>query len=56
MATATDIRATLLDLLRNIAPEADYEALRDDENLREALGIDSYDFLNFAIAMPRPLA
>lgn len=51
VTTSQDIRTTILNLLRTIAPEADYDRLRDDENVREALGIDSYDFLNFAIAI-----
>lgn len=37
--------------LRQIAPEADLGTLRPDENIREALDIDSYDFLQFLIAI-----
>ena len=34
-----------------IAPEADPATLRPDENLREALDIDSYHFHQFLIAI-----
>jgi acyl carrier protein len=37
--------------LRQIAPEADPAALLPDENIREALDVDSYDFLQFLIAI-----
>jgi acyl carrier protein len=37
--------------LRQIAPEADPSVLRPDENIREALDIDSYDFLQFLIGL-----
>ncbi|HRQ36791.1 MAG TPA: phosphopantetheine-binding protein [Chloroflexota bacterium] len=45
------IEYTLIDLLRAIAPEADYEALDHTVNLQEALDIDSFDFLNFLISL-----
>ena len=44
-------KETVLNLLRNIAPEADFDALADDEDIRQTLGIDSYDFLNFMIGI-----
>jgi len=37
--------------LRQIAPEADPAALLPEENIREALDVDSYDFLQFLIAI-----
>ncbi|GAB4383404.1 MAG: hypothetical protein Kow00121_45230 [Elainellaceae cyanobacterium] len=44
-------KETVLNLLRNIAPEADFGELGKDEDIRQALGIDSYDFLNFMIGI-----
>lgn len=41
--------------LRQIAPEADLDALLPDENIREALDIDSYDFLSFLIGLNEEL-
>jgi len=37
--------------LRQIAPEADPAAVPPDENIREALDVDSFDFLQFLIAI-----
>jgi len=49
--TDAEIKATLVKLLRKIAPEANFEELSPDADLREALDIDSFDFLNFLIAI-----
>ena len=45
--TNDDIRKLAIDKLGGIAPEADFDILDDDEELREALDLDSMDFLNF---------
>ncbi|MGA7937993.1 MAG: phosphopantetheine-binding protein [Kovacikia sp.] len=44
-------KETLFHLLRTIAPEADLEALEEEEDIRQSLGIDSFDFLNFMIGI-----
>ncbi len=49
--TETEIRQAIFDSLHQIAPEADPQKLRPDENLREALDIDSFDFLNLLIGL-----
>lgn len=49
--TATEIKSMICDILSGIAPEADLSAVADDEDLREALDLDSMDFLNFVIAL-----
>jgi acyl carrier protein len=46
-----DIRAAIKEELGNIAPEADMAALDPGADLREALDIDSMDFLNFVTAI-----
>lgn len=46
-----ELRATVADVLGGIAPEADLATVRDDEDLREALDLDSMDFLNFVIGL-----
>lgn len=46
-----DIRRIAAEALAGIAPEADLSALGDDEDLRDALDLDSMDFLNFVIAV-----
>ena len=50
-----DIRATILRVLGQIAPEADLDAIRSDVSLRDQLDIDSMDFLNFLIAVDKEL-
>ena len=42
-----EIRTLALDILGGIAPEADFAALGDDEELCDVLDLDSMDFLNF---------
>lgn len=49
--TDDENRTLIIDLLGGIAPEADFDMLADDEDLREALDIDSMDFLNFVTAL-----
>jgi len=57
---ASQIRALAADVLGAIAPEADLATVGDDEDLRDALDLDSMDFLNFVIALSerigRPIA
>lgn len=43
------IRKTVLQLLGEIAPEADLTALTPGVSFRDQLDIDSMDFLNFVI-------
>lgn len=47
----TEIRKMAADVLAGIAPEADLSTVGDDEDLREALDLDSMDFLNFLIGI-----
>lgn len=46
-----DIRSVVLEELGNIAPEADLAILDPQADLRDALDIDSMDFLNFITAI-----
>ncbi len=46
-----ELKATLVGLLRKIAPDVDPAELRMDDELREVYGIDSYDFLQFIIGL-----
>ena len=47
----SQLRMIIAETLEEIAPEADLEDLEDDEDMREALDIDSFDFLNFLIGL-----
>ena len=49
--TRGELRVMIFGLLNEIAPEADFEALALDEDIRFELDIDSFDFLNFLIGM-----
>lgn len=49
--TDNEIRKLAIGILGGIAPEANFDLLEDDEELREALDIDSMDFLNFITAL-----
>ena len=53
--TETELRQVILDSLLKIAPEADPQTIDPDENLREALDIDSFDFLNLLIGLHQRL-
>lgn len=49
--TEPAIRQAIADSLRGVAPEADLQNVPPDANLREALDIDSFDFLNLLIGL-----
>lgn len=50
-----EIRLAVIKALRKIAPEASLDQIPAGENLREALDIDSFDFLNFLIGLHEEL-
>lgn len=50
-----EIKAVVFKTLRKIAPEADLDQISCDEKLREALDIDSFDFLNVMIGLNEEL-
>lgn len=49
----SEVRALLFEALAEIAPEAAPDTLRGEEDLREALDLDSMDFLNLVSALHR---
>ncbi len=51
-----EIKDAVFKVLARIAPEADLSKIGPDENLREALDIDSFDFLQFMIGLHESLA
>jgi acyl carrier protein len=50
-----DINALLREELANIAPEIDLNSIDPSSDLRDALDIDSMDFLNFVTAIHQRL-
>ena len=49
--TRDDVRAAMLRVLGEIAPEADLAGLKPDVAFRDQLDLDSMDLLNFAIGL-----
>ena len=52
---ADEVRKLLLEELGNLAPETDPAAVPADADLREAMDLDSMDFLNLIIALHKRL-
>jgi acyl carrier protein len=46
-----EARALAATVLAGIAPEADLATVGEDEDLREALDLDSMDFMNFIVGL-----
>jgi acyl carrier protein len=53
--TEAEIRAAVLAALGRVAPDADLAVLKPTDKIRETLEIDSYDFLQFLIALNKSL-
>jgi acyl carrier protein len=53
--TRDEIRATVLRVLGEIAPEADLAALEPRVELRKQLDLDSMDVLNFVVGLHEAL-
>lgn len=49
--TPSEIRAMAAEVLAGIAPEADLAGVGEAEDLREALDLDSMDFMNFVVGL-----
>ena len=50
-----DVSATVFKLLKNIAPDTQPEQLKPDDNIRQTLAIDSFDYLQFIIGLDEAL-
>lgn len=50
-----EIKNTIFQLLQRIAPETDPVRLMPEESIREALNIDSFDALQFIVAISEKL-
>jgi acyl carrier protein len=49
--TSADIRAAVLDILHDIAPDEDLSNLKEDVPFREQLELDSMDFLDIVMEL-----
>jgi acyl carrier protein len=54
--TRNEIRQVVLQSLKGVAPELDAATLSPSQELRDQLEIDSFDFLNFIIALDKKLS
>ena len=52
----TELRKAMIEAISEIAPEADFDALDPDDDLRTQLDLDSMDFLNVMIALHEKIA
>jgi len=50
-----EIKTIIFQLLKNIAPDTEPSTLKPEENIRETLNIDSFDFLQFVVALNEKL-
>lgn len=48
---AAEIREEILEILRDIVPDEDLSALKDDVPLREQVELDSMDFLDIVMEL-----
>lgn len=53
--TEAETKNLIFQLLKKIAPETEPEKLKPDENIRQALDIDSFDYLQFIVALDEKL-
>ena len=51
MTTAQDARSLVLDVLQEVAPDVQTDALGEGTHLQEDLDLDSMDFLNFVAGL-----
>lgn len=49
--TDEELRALILELICEIAPEADPAIARDQDDIRETFDLDSMDFANLVVAI-----
>jgi len=45
------LQTTIITLLKKVAPDTEPETLKPDDNIRTTLEIDSFDYLQFIVAI-----
>ncbi len=50
-----EIKETIFQLLKKIAPDTEPSTLKPDENIRKTLDIDSFDTLQFLVTLNEKL-
>lgn len=51
-----DLKQTLFQLLQTIAPDTDPYKLQPQDNIRQTLSIDSFDYLQFMVGLDEKLS
>ena len=49
--TSEEVRNIVVDIIKEIAPDEDYNNIIDEEPLRDQLGLDSMDFLDIVMEL-----
>lgn len=49
--TGEDVRAAIIDILVDIAPDEDVSSINDQDNLRDQIDLDSMDFLDIVMEL-----
>jgi acyl carrier protein len=50
-----ELKEIIIQSLKQIAPDAEPSKLSPDDNIRETLNIDSFDFLQFIVLLDKKL-
>lgn len=53
--TEAEIKTVIFQLLKQIAPDTEPSTLLPNDNIRDTLGIDSFDALQFLVALDEKL-
>jgi len=49
--TVDEVREAILNILSDIAPDEDITSIRDEDNLRDQIDLDSMDFLDIVMEL-----
>ena len=49
--TRDDVRNAVIEILTDIAPDEDFDTLKDEEKLRDQFDLDSMDFLDIVMEL-----
>jgi len=53
--TEAELKTVIFQLLKQVAPDTDPSTLQPGDNIRDTLGIDSFDALQFLVALDEKL-
>lgn len=48
-----EVKKVVSEILKGIAPDTDPTALKNNDNIRQVLAIDSFDYLRFIVNLDR---